>query len=359
MMWLSRRFSPPISTFHPSNKIRLNLPFIFFISSSSTDSDKLGQRTASKKKPLRYLTVPFIEKDEAKRLGAKWDPESKRWFDPFPGNRNLDRWHCRKYLAVPFNEKEEAKSLGAKWDRTTKQWYDPSSESSALDRWRVNTTAILELKGEDRTYGGGDLFVDLVPSSCWFTNVRFCVHSSDWDRLRRHIYARAGNRCECCGDDTSQLEAHERWHYDVERRVQKLVRLIALCSYCHEATHMGLTGLRGRSDEATAHLRRVRGFTEEEAEAHISNAFQLWSERSRITWELDLSVITDSGIMLAREVDAGSRPQLAREALAAAESLDRATPSASPARHGARAAADPQPGTADDAEHRDKRDAAC
>lgn len=27
-----------------------------------------------------YLKVPFKDKDEAKRLGARWDPESKRWF---------------------------------------------------------------------------------------------------------------------------------------------------------------------------------------------------------------------------------------------------------------------------------------
>jgi hypothetical protein len=30
------------------------------------------------------------------------------------------------------------------------------------------------LGGEDRSFGGG-LFVDLIPDSCWFTNVRSCV----------------------------------------------------------------------------------------------------------------------------------------------------------------------------------------
>lgn len=29
-----------------------------------------------------YLDVPFEEKDEAKALGAKWDPDIKRWFVP-------------------------------------------------------------------------------------------------------------------------------------------------------------------------------------------------------------------------------------------------------------------------------------
>jgi Domain of unknown function (DUF5710) len=32
--------------------------------------------------PAVELAVPFAEKDEAKRLGAKWHPERKVWFVP-------------------------------------------------------------------------------------------------------------------------------------------------------------------------------------------------------------------------------------------------------------------------------------
>lgn len=28
----------------------------------------------------KYLTVPYAEKDEAKTLGARWDPTRKRWY---------------------------------------------------------------------------------------------------------------------------------------------------------------------------------------------------------------------------------------------------------------------------------------
>jgi hypothetical protein len=342
------------SAVHPLNTFRSNLRLVGFSFISSADTEeKKGLRASSassdskdKKHPLRYLMVPFSEKDEAKRLGARWDAEKKLWYDPSQ-NAKLDKWFrsadqkasnyiavplkesnsARKYLGVPYHENEEAKSLGAKWDHRARLWYDPSSDSSALDRWKMNTTAIIELKGEDRTFGGSLLFVDLIPRSCWFTNVRYCVHPSDWERLRRHVYARAGSRCECCGAHTPRPEAHERWSYDAVRRVQTLARLVALCCSCHEATHMGLAELRGRGDDATAHLRRVRGFTDQEAEAHIRDAFRLWSERSSIEWELDLSIITDSGIRLAREVDAGGRHQVALAALAReAEPLGRAAP---------------------------------
>lgn len=29
-----------------------------------------------------YLNVPFAQKDEAKVLGAKWDPANKKWYVP-------------------------------------------------------------------------------------------------------------------------------------------------------------------------------------------------------------------------------------------------------------------------------------
>jgi hypothetical protein len=41
-----------------------------------------------------YLRVPFAEKEEAKRLGARWDQESKRWF--VPGERDLTPFARRR-----------------------------------------------------------------------------------------------------------------------------------------------------------------------------------------------------------------------------------------------------------------------
>jgi len=42
-----------------------------------------------------YLTVPFAEKDEAKRHGARWDPERKRWWidrDKIAAQPGIARW---------------------------------------------------------------------------------------------------------------------------------------------------------------------------------------------------------------------------------------------------------------------------
>lgn len=40
-----------------------------------------------------YLSCPFSEKEECKRLGGKWDPEAKKWYAPVGGHlEGFSRW---------------------------------------------------------------------------------------------------------------------------------------------------------------------------------------------------------------------------------------------------------------------------
>ena len=74
------------------------------------------------------------------------------------------------------------------------------------------------------------LTVELVPSTCWFTNVRSHVSRAVWDRLRRQVAEAAGGRCEVCGGRGRRwpVECHEVFSYDDDERVQRLERLVAL-----------------------------------------------------------------------------------------------------------------------------------
>jgi len=225
----------------------------------------------------------------------------------------------RIWLDVPFAEKDAAKAHGARWDPKAKRWYAPRPGITGLDRWAALPEIPDLLPGEDRTFGSG-LFVDLVPSSCWFTNVRSCVVQRDWERLRRMITRRAGQGCEVCGrgeDRPSRrwLEAHERWAYDDTGRVQTLRRLICLCTDCHTTTHFGLAQIRGLDAEAFAHLRSVTGRSEREAREHVEAAFELWQRRSAHTWRLDLSLLTDAGITIAPPPSATDRADVADRTL--------------------------------------------
>lgn len=216
------------------------------------------------------------------------------------------------YLDVPFEQKDEAKALGARWDAAARQWYAPDAAAlQRLARWAAKPALPEVLPGEDRTFGSG-LFLDLVPRSCWFTNVRYCVATTEWDRVRRMVYGRAGNRGEACGAAPDKaralyLEAHERWSFDAATLTQKLVRLIALCSACHETTHFGLAQLKGHAQRAFDHLLSVTGMGEHEADQHVMDAVSTWQRRSAQDWTLDLSILTGAGIELAPPPDATSR----------------------------------------------------
>lgn len=222
------------------------------------------------------------------------------------------------YLSVPYEEKDIAQNLGAKWDNDAKLWYTHAISAELMLRWPLKIIPYKELPGEDRKFGGKALFVDLIPRSCWFTNVRYCIAPEDWDALRRYIYLRAGYRCECCGID-GDLEAHERWHYDEAKGVQKLMRLIALCRDCHESTHMGLAEIRGKAYFAKRHLMRVTGKTEQEADVHIDQAFKEFEKRSQINWALDLSIIEATDLKIVKPTDELDRSKISEEQAAYAE----------------------------------------
>ncbi|MDQ2709361.1 MAG: DUF5710 domain-containing protein [Actinomycetota bacterium] len=231
---------------------------------------------------------------------------------------------ARTYLDVPYADKDTAKAAGARWDPTAKRWYDPHPIQAGqprheLGRWMARAAVSDLLPGEDRTFGSG-LFVDMVPSSCWFTNVRGGVSQQDWERLRRMITRRAGQRCEICDrpedrDTRRRLEAHERWAYDDATGVQALRRLICLCSDCHLSTHLGYANVTGQADQALAHLATITGMTDTEISRHVQAAGDLWVARSRRNWTLDLTMLTAAGVTLAQPESAAARAVTAEHEL--------------------------------------------
>jgi hypothetical protein len=142
------------------------------------------------------------------------------------------------------------------------------------------------------------LTIELVPRTCWFSNVRDRVSREDWDRIRKQVYEHAGRRCEVCGGRGSghPVECHEVWEYEEATGVQRLVRMVALCPGCHEVKHIGLAGIKGRGEIAAAHLSEVNGWTPQVAAVYIDQAFDVWIERSDRTWSLDVSALAAYGV---------------------------------------------------------------
>ena len=61
--------------------------------------------------------------------------------------------NSKRYLEVPFAQKDQAKALGARWDPARKKWYIPNGvESAAFAQWKpaaINREG--PLSGETKT----------------------------------------------------------------------------------------------------------------------------------------------------------------------------------------------------------------
>lgn len=140
------------------------------------------------------------------------------------------------------------------------------------------------------------LKVELVPASSWGDNLRSVLRKSEWDRLRRDCYQRAGHRCEVCGGVGTKhpVECHEIWQYDETDCVQTLVGLIALCPACHRCKHPGQAQAIGLGHLVVPHLRKVNGWTETQAQTALAFAFMEWEARSGMSWTVNIDWIKEA-----------------------------------------------------------------
>lgn len=141
------------------------------------------------------------------------------------------------------------------------------------------------------------LTIELVPSTCWYSNVRSNVSKAEWDIIRKESYSNANNCCEICKSTGKQqgynhnVECHEIWEYDDINLIQKLTGLISLCPLCHKTKHIGLAELNGEYKLVLKHFCNINNVSIIEAEKYIKECFKLWNKRSQYDWKLDISYL--------------------------------------------------------------------
>lgn len=171
------------------------------------------------------------------------------------------------------------------------------------------------LPGEDRTYGGNDFHVDLVPRSAWFANLRAMMPLSHWRGLSAYVIARAHGACEICSSE-ERLEAHERWHFDPANGIQKLMRLMCVCKLCHLSIHSGIADVLGIREEIGFHIFQLTLWGKREMKQHMKEAGKRWEDLSVIAWEQDVSIAADAGIDLYSKAETWRRVQAKQSQLA-------------------------------------------
>ena len=134
---------------------------------------------------------------------------------------------------------------------------------------------------------------ELVPDSCWYSNLRTCLKQSQWDKLRKGAYAKAEGKCMICKAKTFRLEAHERWNYNDKTKVQKLQEIIAICHACHSVIHIGRTQLMGDEDKAIKHFIKVNKCSYADYRKALGEANALHRERNKYEWILDVTILKE------------------------------------------------------------------
>lgn len=143
-----------------------------------------------------------------------------------------------------------------------------------------------------------ELRCELVPKTCWFSNVRDHLKASQWGKVKEWCYKRAGYHCEICGSNGKlqgrkhRVEAHEIWHYDDEQRIQTLTGLIALCPACHKAKHYGRAISIGEDKSVRFHLKKINThWIWRDVFAHCKHSITQWQERSFYNYKLNMDYL--------------------------------------------------------------------
>jgi len=108
---------------------------------AARDADRIA--TWIKEPDLRQkLEQAAQQKNEGKNMDRKTNDRTQD-----QSVKPAEEKSKRTYLAVPFVEKDQAKAAGAKWDRKLKSWYAPEGMDLApLDKWKADQAATLTIK---------------------------------------------------------------------------------------------------------------------------------------------------------------------------------------------------------------------
>lgn len=142
------------------------------------------------------------------------------------------------------------------------------------------------------------LTVELVPSTCWWSNLRSNMPADEWAKCKQFVRLRSGDRCELCGGRGPRwpVECHEVWGYDDVNHVQSLLGLLALCPACHEVKHIGRAETVGNLGRAKARLGVANGWSAADVDTYLEVVWETWHRRSQHEWTLDVSWLATIGI---------------------------------------------------------------
>jgi hypothetical protein len=138
------------------------------------------------------------------------------------------------------------------------------------------------------------LTTELIPQTSFFKSLANTL-GTQWDVVRKKMYKISNYKCQICGGkgDKHPVEFHEIWGYDTKTKIQRLKGLTSLCPACHECKHLGFAEISGNLERALLHLEKINGWIKDQTLCYKKDVFTLWTMRSAIRWQLDVSYLEE------------------------------------------------------------------
>ncbi len=219
------------------------------------------------------------------------------------------------YLIVSYEQKDIAKGLGAKWDPAKKLWYAPDDSYKALlEQFGSKDKSIsakpkitinkqlnyIKLIGENEDFRKGELYIDIIPKSSNFS-LKKNLNKDDYYRIKDTLAKRNAYKCEICEKQCNTAGEYiylcERFSYSLETKIQKLEKISTLCNQCFTTTRLLDKQI------ALETLVNLLDISKEEAKEIIFDSFNIWKERSKYIWNLDTSILSNSGLHINNNSD--------------------------------------------------------
>ncbi len=134
------------------------------------------------------------------------------------------------------------------------------------------------------------LEIELIPDGCFKSNLRNVLPKNLWDYIKKDAKMRSNGKCSICGKASNRLDTHERWSYDIEKGVQKLEDVIAVCPLCHGAIHMNRSQLFSNAEKIEEQYMKVNGCSYSEMRKDMGIANEIQKQRNNVAeWRLDIT----------------------------------------------------------------------
>lgn len=149
------------------------------------------------------------------------------------------------------------------------------------------------------------LTIQLLPRGAWGNDFSKTLPKKEWDVLRNNCYKKANYKCEICGYETNELDAHEVWNFDIKSKTQTLVDIVALCSKCHGVKHMRNSQRQGFGENAKRHFIKVNNCSELDFASHLAYAQMEYEEMNKIyRWKInaDLKKFGGENIIFKQQI---------------------------------------------------------